>query len=117
MIVNQDVGRQLRKGVVEACILGLLEHEAMYGWQLAEELISRGKIIASIGTLYPVLSRLRDQELVTTFEQPSESGPSRRYYQITGKGQQELEDFRGVWQQFTSDISALLNPKQGDTQT
>jgi PadR family transcriptional regulator PadR len=48
-----DVGAQLRKGVVEYCVLGLLSRETMYGWQLSERLVSAG-LIASIGTLYAV---------------------------------------------------------------
>src|SRR5690606_21463881 len=69
-----DVGAQLRKGVVEYCVLGLLAQEPMYGWQLAEPLTKHG-IIASIGTLYPMLARLRARGLVSTFDQASDSGP------------------------------------------
>ena len=112
MIQKQDLGKQLRRGVVEPSILGLLEREPMYGWQLAEELIQRGQIIASIGTLYPVLGRLRDQELVTTFELPSEIGPSRKYYQLTPKGATELNQFRETWKQFTADVSAVIRIDQ-----
>jgi hypothetical protein len=72
-----DVGAQLRKGVGEYCVLGLLSRETMYGWQLSERLVSAG-LIASIGSLYTMLSCLRGQGLVTVLDEPSASGPVRR---------------------------------------
>lgn len=69
-----DVGAQLRQGVVDSCVLGLLDREPMYGWQLSETLI-RHNLIASIGTLYPMLSRLRTQRPVTTHDEGGAPGP------------------------------------------
>ncbi|MEH6782219.1 MAG: PadR family transcriptional regulator, partial [Rhodoglobus sp.] len=77
--MTADVGTQLRKGVVEYCVLGLLAREPMYGWQLSERLVD-ARMIASIGTLYPMLSRLRTQGLVTSYDEASASGPVRKYY-------------------------------------
>lgn len=110
--MSSEVGAQLRKGVVEPCILGLLAREPMYGWQLADELIRTG-LIASIGTLYPVLARLRERGVVTTFEQASDSGPVRKYYRLTPAGTQELHDFRTQWQSFTPAVTALLTIEPG----
>lgn len=113
MIAESDIDKQLRRGVVEACILGLLDDgNEMYGWEIAEVLIERGNIIASIGTLYPVLGRLRDRGLVTTFTAPSESGPSRRYYQITPQGRKMLKAFRKTWQKFTADVTAIIEEEK-----
>ncbi|QEE60924.1 PadR family transcriptional regulator [Salinibacterium sp. dk2585] len=105
--MTADVGAQLRKGVIESCILGLLEREPMYGWQLAETLTAHG-MIASIGTLYPVLSRLRAQGLVTTFDEASESGPVRKYYRLTDAGTAQLESFRQQWGPFTRAVQHLV---------
>lgn len=105
--MTADVGAQLRKGVVEYCVLGLLAREPMYGWQLAELLTGRG-LIASIGTLYPMLTRLRTQGLVSSFDQSSDAGPVRKYYRLTDTGTSELEAFRVQWAPFASTVNELL---------
>ena len=102
-----DVGAQLRKGVVEYCILGVLATEPTYGWKLSEGLVSRG-LIASIGTLYPILSRLRAQGLVSSFDQQSDAGPSRRYYRVTESGHRQLSAFRTHWGPFARTVHELV---------
>ncbi|MBH0130316.1 PadR family transcriptional regulator [Rhodoglobus sp. NPDC076762] len=101
--MTADVGTQLRKGVVEYCVLGLLSREPMYGWQLSEQLVA-AQMIASIGTLYPMLSRLRSQGLVTTYDEASASGPVRKYYQLTAQGSAQLEAFRLQWEPFAATV-------------
>lgn len=105
--MTADVGAQLRKGVVEYCVLGLLAREPMYGWQLSETLTAHG-MIASIGTLYPVLGRLRAKGLVSSFDEASDAGPVRKYYRLTGAGTRQLEVFRQQWQPFTDTVSNLV---------
>ena len=105
--MTADVGAQPRKGVVEYCILGVLSRDAMYGWQLSETLIERG-LIASIGTLYPVLSRLRAQGLVTTYDEQSGAGPVRKYYRLTDAGTQQLDSFRTQWGPFARTVTELV---------
>lgn len=102
-----DVGAQMRKGVVEYCVLGLLAREPMYGWQLSDALIRAG-LIASIGTLYPLLGRLRDNGWVSTFDQPSESGPVRKYYRLTDAGSVQLERFRVQWAPFARVVTGIV---------
>ena len=109
MIATVDQATQLRRGVVEACILGLLAREPMYGWQLADRLIKDGAIIGSIGTLYPVLTRLRERKDVKTYEVPSATGPPRRYYALTSDGRQRLQAFRNDWALFTTSVSRLIH--------
>lgn len=102
-----DVGAQLRRGVVEYCVLGLLSREQMYGWQLSTALIERG-LIASIGTLYPLLTRLRDSGLITAFESHSPNGPTRKYYSVTAEGAVRLQAFREQWTPFALGISEVI---------
>ncbi len=102
-----EVGPQLRKGVVEYCVLGLLSREPMYGWQLSEALTDAG-LIASIGTLYPLLGRLRDNGWVSTFAQPSESGPVRKYYRLTPAGVEQLDRFRAQWLPFARVVTGFI---------
>lgn len=114
---STDAGAQLRKGVVEFAILALLETEPMYGWQLSQQLIDRGGFIASIGTLYPVLSRLRGKGWVSTYDEASESGPSRRYYRLTAEGTARLGDFRSQWSIFSAALNTLVgSPPPGATE-
>ncbi|MGO1508834.1 MAG: PadR family transcriptional regulator [Microbacterium sp.] len=105
--MTADVGAQMRKGVVEYCVLGLLAREPMYGWQLAEALTSAG-LIASIGTLYPLLGRLRDNGLIAAFDKPSASGPVRKYYRLTGAGTAQLAQFRAQWSPFARVVTGLI---------
>lgn len=102
------VPTQLRRGVVEYCVLGLVQHEPMYGWEISAALIERD-LIASIGTLYPLLSRLRDRGLVTVFEQASGTGgPTRKYYRLTDAGAAELAGFREQWQPFIASVTQII---------
>ena len=105
--MTADVSAQLRKGVVEYCILGLLDREPMYGWLLSEALVSHG-MIASIGTLYPVLSRLRSKGLVSSYDEVSAAGPARKYYRLTEAGNDQLNSFRRQWGSFTSTVQDLV---------
>ena len=108
--MTADVGAQLRKGVVEYCVLGLLSGEPMYGWQLAETLTSHG-MIASIGTLYPVLGRLREKGFVVSYDEASDAGPVRKYYRLTPAGTQQLDAFRSQWAPFHHTVQELIEGK------
>ena len=79
----------------------------MYGWQLAETLAEPG-VIASIGTLYPILSRLRERGLISAFEQESGTGPVRKYYSLTDAGERELENFRQQWTPFVRAVTEMV---------
>jgi len=103
-----DAGANLRKGVAEFAVLALLRAEPMYGWQLSQQLIDRGGFIASIGTLYPLLARLRAKGWVSTYDGASDAGPPRRYYRLTADGRDALADFRTQWSGFSASVDALL---------
>jgi PadR family transcriptional regulator PadR len=105
--MTTDAGAQLRKGVVEFCILGLLHREPAYGWKLSEQLVERG-LIASIGTLYPILGRLRAQGLVVLNDRVSDAGRPRKYYSLTPAGTAQLDDFRAQWPAFASSVTELV---------
>lgn len=103
-----DATPQLRKGVVEHCILGAIATKPVYGWELADRL-QRAGMIASIGTLYPVLTRLRERGLIAAFEHASGVGPVRKYYRITKSGMEELVAFRVNWKQFSRAVDEIVN--------
>ena len=102
---------QLRRGALEFCVLALLRDESRYAFELVRELSSVDGLVTSEGTIYPLLTRLRKDELVTTFWQESESGPPRRYYELTPAGRAALADFTKEWSRFRNSVDAVLTRK------
>ena len=103
----------LRKGSVQVLILGLLQEQPMYGYQLSKELRKRsqGYFEFKEGTLYPALHRLEHQDLVRGRWQVVEEGPSRKYYHLTDKGREELARSRNEWVTFAERLLGVLaNP-------
>ena len=99
---------QARRGVAEYCVLALLATGERYGFELARELGARGQIIASEGTLYPLLARLRRNGLVETSWQESAAGPPRRYYRLTADGELALASFIKQWRVFRDAVDEIL---------
>jgi PadR family transcriptional regulator PadR len=104
---------QMRRGTLEYCVLALVRDQPRYGFDLARTLGEADGLITSEGTIYPLLSRLRRDGLVTTTWNESPSGPPRRYYELTGAGHQALELFTSEWDRFTTAVDHLLT--QGGT--
>lgn len=98
---------QLRRGVIEHCVLALLEHEERYGYDLVTELSEAG-LLASEGTIYPLLSRLRKDGTVQTSWRESPTGPPRRYYSLTDQGRRALADFTRSWTDFRNSVDQIL---------
>ena len=103
---------QLRRGALEYCVLALLRDEELYGFELVRQLSASGGLVTSEGTIYPLLTRLRKEELVTTFWRESDSGPPRRYYRLTDAGRSALEVFAEDWARFRDGVDALLTPRR-----
>lgn len=101
---------QLRRGVLEYCVLALLQDEERYGYDLVVELSAAG-LLASEGTIYPLLSRLRKDALVSTSWRESPSGPPRRYYALTAQGRAALADFTRSWTEFKHSVDDILRRK------
>jgi PadR family transcriptional regulator PadR len=106
---------QLRRGTLEYCVLALLRDGRRYGFELVRTLSEADGLLVSEGTIYPLLSRLRRDRLVSTSWQESETGPPRRYYQLTDAGQRALADFSDEWARFRDSVDAVLTT-QGDGQ-
>ncbi|WP_458248247.1 PadR family transcriptional regulator [Streptomyces sp. MAI_2237] len=108
---------QLRKGVLEYCVLALMRDRPRYGVDLLQALDESGALATSQGTVYPLLSRLRRDNLVTTTWQESASGPPRRYYSLTDSGRAALDEFTRIWPDFRNAVDAFLDtpsPSTGD---
>lgn len=99
---------ELRRGTVAFCVLVMLDERERYAVELVCDLAATEALAASQGTIYPLLSRLRDDGLVATTWQESPSGPPRRYYRLTEDGRRSLDAFRGEWAQFRGAVDRLL---------
>ncbi len=98
---------ELSRGVVEHCVLALLREDESYAFELVRVLGSRG-LVTSEGTIYPLLSRLRRDGLVSTTWRESVTGPPRRYYRITPAGQAVLDGFAADWTSFRDAVDSIL---------
>ena len=105
---GEAVLTQLRKGVLEYCVLAALRAGPAYGLELAERLGASELLLVSEGTLYPLLSRMRKQGWVTTRLRPSPVGPPRRYYELSSQGLAALEVFRIEWARFSAEVHQTL---------
>ena len=101
---------QLRRGVLEYCVLALLRDESLYGFDLVRRLGEIDGMVTSEGTIYPLLTRLRKEGWVSTTWQESESGPPRRYYSLTQAGEKALLLFGDEWSVFRSSVDRMLAP-------
>ncbi|MFI7138155.1 PadR family transcriptional regulator [Streptomyces massasporeus] len=99
---------QLRRGVLEYCVLALLRNGEQYGVELARRLGSMDALATSEGTLYPLLSRLRRRGLVSTEWRESPMGPPRRYYSLTPEGRNTLAGFSTEWATFRRAVDQLM---------
>jgi PadR family transcriptional regulator PadR len=99
---------QLRRGVLEHCVLSLLAEEPLYGFDLVRRLSDIDGMVTSEGTIYPLLSRLRRDGWVTTTWAESETGPPRRYYAVTPDGRRALHAFAEDWRRFRDAVDQLL---------
>ena len=102
---------QLRRGAAEACVLSLLGVQERYGFELARALTDNG-FVASEGSIYPLLTRLRQQGFVETTWRESTEGPPRRYYRLTADGQIALASFADQWKLFRNAVDRILQSGQ-----
>lgn len=101
---------QLRRGVLEFCVLALLRGGERYAVELVQELGSKDGLVTSEGTLYPLLSRLRREGVVETTWRESSEGPPRRYYALTASGRSVLEAFSSEWARFRDTVDGIIKP-------
>lgn len=109
--LNIKYERQLKKGVFEILVLELLLQEDKYGYQLITELADRshGDFAMKEGTLYPILYRLEDDNLVVSrWSEPKGKEVSRKYYSITPQGRETLKELKELWKRFSTNVNHIL---------
>lgn len=110
--INTDnIKSQMRKGVLEYCILSILNNNDAYASSLISEL-KDAKMIVVEGTLYPLLTRQKNQGLLSYRWEESQQGPPRKYYSITDKGRELLAEMDSAWVEIVETIALIKNKKQ-----
>lgn len=105
---HQKSVAQMRKGTLEYCVMALLGEKERYGFDLVKSLSDVDGMLTPQGTIYPLLARLRREDLVSTDWQESPSGPPRRYYRLTPKGRRALDDFIDEWRRFKEAVDHFV---------
>lgn len=105
--MNADnIKSQMRKGYLEYCILLILRKKAAYASDIISEL-KDAKMIVVEGTLYPLLTRLKNSELLDYRWKESTQGPPRKYYEMTEKGKRFLEELEIAWDEINQVVIKL----------
>lgn len=99
---------QMRKGILEFCILNIISRGEVYASDMLSELTT-AKIMVVEGTLYPLLTRLRKAGLVDYKWVESNSGPPRKYYTITTLGKEFLASLNNTWQELVNSTSQIIS--------
>jgi len=100
---------QLLHGVLDMCLLSIIEEEASYGYEMVRKLRERGLDLASEGSIYPLLSRLQKQGIIEGYLVQSSEGPARKYYRMSEDGTEVLGQWLADWFQFRSSVDAVVN--------
>lgn len=97
---------QMKKGVLELCILSIITGKEVYASDILEEL-KRSELIVVEGTLYPLLTRLKNDGLLSYRWEESKSGPPRKYYEITEIGKKVLKELDISWKELVNAVQLL----------
>jgi len=109
MSVNSENPKaQMRKGVLELCILSILSQGDAYPTEIIEKL-KETKLVVVEGTLYPLLTRLKNTGLLTYRWEESNSGPPRKYYKLTEIGEQYLKEVQASWFELVEIVNKTIN--------
>lgn len=98
---------QMRKGMLEFCTLLIIEKDKAYASKILTELKFSDLLVVE-GTLYPLLSRLKTQGLLSYSWEESKSGPPRKYYELTDEGRTTLTHLKEIWKELSKSINSLI---------
>jgi PadR family transcriptional regulator PadR len=104
----ENTKAQMRKGVLELCILSVLKEKEAYTSEILETL-KNAKLLVVEGTIYPLLTRLKNDGLLSYRWEESTSGPPRKYYGLTEIGKQFLNELNNTWGELSSAVNTITN--------
>ena len=102
---------QIRKGLLEFCVLQIISKKEVYASEIIEEL-KNSKIIVVEGTVYPLLSRLKKSDFIKHEWKESTQGPPRKYYSISAYGLEHLKELIVSWNDINSSVNELIKTKK-----
>jgi PadR family transcriptional regulator PadR len=103
----ENAKAQMRKGLLELCVLSIISNEEMYPSDIIKQL-KTSKMIVVEGTLYPLLNRLKNDNLLSYSWKESTSGPPRKYYQITDIGKEFLGELITTWNSLSNAVTQSI---------
>ena len=104
----ENATAQMRKGILEYCILSILSNGDAYASDIIKEL-KESKLIIVEGTLYPLLTRQKNAGLLSYRWEESSQGPPRKYYALTDKGKEFLSELSESWKELVSAVDSISN--------
>ncbi len=104
----ENTKAQMRKGVLEYCILSILKEEKQYTSEILSRL-KEAKMLVVEGTIYPLLTRLKNAALLSYNWEESASGPPRKYYTLTEKGSNILAELDASWDALSKAVSSITS--------
>jgi len=107
----ENTKAQMRKGVLEYCILSVLSHDDAYVAEILDTLKS-AKLLVVEGTIYPLLTRLKNAKLLTYRWEESTGGPPRKYYGLTEEGKEFLSELSDTWSELSYAVTTITSKKQ-----
>lgn len=106
---------QMRKGMLEYCIMLLLRRQPSYAADIIQQL-KEAKLIVVEGTLYPLLTRLKNDKLLSYEWQESTQGPPRKYYALTDEGERVLAELEGAWKELEHAVNVLMQKRETEAE-
>lgn len=110
----ENTKAQMRKGVLEFCILSVLKEKDAYTSEILDTL-KNAKLLVVEGTVYPLLNRLKNDGLLNYRWEESTSGPPRKYYGLTENGKIFLNELNGTWTELSDAVNIITSPKSNNS--
>lgn len=105
--VSSGIGTQMRKGVLELCTLAIISEKDAYASDIIDTLKESDLIVVE-GTLYPLLTRLKNDGMLSYRWEESTSGPPRKYFQLTQQGKETLIRLKQSWMDLTNAVNRII---------
>jgi len=109
-----DISSQMLKGILQGCLLILINQRPYYGYAISQELSEYGFADIPKGTIYPLLTSMEKKGLILGKIEPSKEGPQRKYYYITDTGKQARKVFLAKWNILSLSVNDLINERRSD---
>jgi PadR family transcriptional regulator PadR len=115
-MIVENTQTQMRKGILEYCILSVISRGEIYASDIISEL-KKAKLLVVEGTLYPLLTRLKNNGLLSYNWVESTSGPPRKYYQLSAEGMEVLKQLNKTWEELSFAVQTSISGQNEDQTT